>query len=142
MTRRKPDPMLRTQPWRITAVFSPLERILHRLEVDGTVETTGRMIVFREDGAGGWYDLVAALRGIIEFHDIASRRFRLLADTDAMTRFANKLEAGAPLFESDMRAVRNNIDSCKRQAMNLRVSQAVEIVQTIQISNELKRAAA
>ena len=37
------DPLLRHVPWKIAAVFFPLERVLSRLEIDGTVETAGRM---------------------------------------------------------------------------------------------------
>lgn len=136
--KRKPDPLLRTQPWKVQSVFQPIEQILHRLELDGTVETYGRHIVFREDGAGGYYDLVAALRGVIEFHQIAAARYGIPAETEAMVRFANKLDAGSPLFESDLEAVRANIAECKRQALQLRVSQAESILQTVRISTELE----
>lgn len=137
--KRKPDPYLRTCPWRVTMVFGPLERILHRLEMDGTVETAGRQVVFKEDGKGGWYDLVEALRGVIEFHQLAASRHGLPVDLAAMERFANKLESAAPLFESDIAAVRACIAACKSQAMQLRLSQAVDIVDTVRISMEMDK---
>ena len=135
--RRNPDPLLRTQPWRMTMVFGPIERILHRLESEGTVEVAGRHVVFKEDGRGGWYDAVAALRGVIEFHQLAQSRYGYPADVEALIKFANKLEAGAPIFEADLAQVRACIASCKRQALQLRLSQADDIVKTIQISMRL-----
>lgn len=132
--KRRYDPLLRTQPWRMTMVFGPIERILHRLESEGTVEVAGRHVVFKEDGRGGWYDAVAALRGVIEFHQLAQSRYGYPADVEALIKFANKLEAGAPIFEADIAQVRACIDSCKRQALQLRLSQADDIVKTIQIS--------
>lgn len=137
--KRKPDPLLRTQPWKITSVFGPIERILHRLEADGTIETDGRHIVFKEDGRGGWYDAVSALRGVIQFHQIAEARYGLPASTEGMIRFANKLDASAPIFIEDLAMVRANIDTCKRQALQLRVSQACDIVDTIRISMEMEK---
>lgn len=133
------DPLLRTVPWRVAAVFAPLERILHRLEADGTVEESGRQIVFKEDSKGEWYDLPAALRGIVEFHRLAASRHQIPAEVDAMERFANKLELGSPVFEQDLVDVRKNIDSCKAQALQLRVSQADSIIKTVQIGAEIDR---
>lgn len=137
--RKQYDPLLKCQPWKVMMVFQPLETVLNRLEKEGTVDAAGRQVVFREDMRGGWYDLVAALRGVIEFYEIAQTRHQLPADVDAMARFANKLEAGMPVFEQDITAVRSCIASCKSQAMKLRLSQATDIVQTIQIRAELDR---
>lgn len=133
------DPLLRTQPWKITAVFDPIERVLHRLESDGTVEAQGAQIVFREECRGNWYDLPVALHGVIEFHKLAESRYNLPVDVAAMEKFANKLRLGSPIFEQDLADVRTCIASCKRQALQLRVSQAADIVKTVQISVELER---
>lgn len=138
--KRKPDPLLRCCPWRTFAVFAPIERILSRLEIDGTVDVAGRQVVFREDSKGGWYDAPAALRGVAEFHDIATARHGIPADTAPLWQFASKLDAGMPLFEADLERVRAAIASCKAQAMRLRVSQAESILRTVQIGNELGKA--
>lgn len=132
-------PLLRTQPWRITAVFDPIERVLHRLEADGTVEAKGSQIVFKEEGRGGWYDLPEALYGVIELHKLAESRYQILADVAAMEKFANKLRLNSPIFEQDIADVRGCIASCKSQALKLRVSQAADIVKTVQIGVELDR---
>jgi len=56
---------LSAQPWKISTVFDPIERILHRLEADCTVDSAQGRPVFYEDSHRGWYDLVEALRGLI-----------------------------------------------------------------------------
>lgn len=132
--RTKPDPLLRTQPWKVHDVFSPIERVLHRIEADGTVDAAGATIVFREESRGGWYDLVAALTGVIEFHQLATIRYGIPCDVAPMVRFATKLEHGAQLFQADVDSVRRAIDCCKAQALQLRVSQANDIVNTVRIS--------
>ena len=137
--KRRPDPYLRTQPWKVALVFGPIERILHRLEADGTIEVAGRQVVFKEDGRGGWYDAVAALRGVIQFHELAASRHGLPVELASLRKFANKLDTAAPIFEADIKAVRDCIIECKRQAMQLRVSQAQDIVDTIRISMEMDK---
>lgn len=136
---KKPDPLLKCQPWKVLAVFSPLEQILTQLEKDGTVDVAGRQVVFREDMRGGWYDMVAALRGVIDFHELAEQLHGVPANVEAMRKFANKLEASMPIFEQDLAAVRECIRSCWKQAMTLRVSQATSIVDTVRIRGELSR---
>jgi hypothetical protein len=131
--------MLRCCPWRVFAVFAPIERILSRLEIDGTVEVAGRQVVFKEDSKGGWYDAPAALRGVAEFHDIAASRYHIPANTDPLWKFAAKLDAGMPLFEADIIGVRASIESCKQQAMRLRVSEAESILRTVQIGEQLDK---
>lgn len=137
--KHKLDPYLRTCPWKVMFVWSPLETVLDQLERDGTVDTVGRQIVFREDMRGGQYDLVAALRGVVEFHQLASSRHGLPVDVSALDKFANKLESGSPIFEQDLAAVRETIVACKRQAMRLRVSEAADIVDTVRVSAEIDR---
>ena len=137
--RKQFDPLLRCQPWKVSAVFFPIEQMLSRIERDGTVDTDGMLIVFKEDMRGGWYDAVAALRGLIEFHEIAERLHGIPAKVDSLRKFANKLEASMPVFSQDIADVRENIRSCWKQAMSLRVSQATSIVDTVRIGAEFER---
>lgn len=131
------DPLLRTQPWRVMAVFTPVERMLDRMEIDGTVETNGDQVVFMEHGNGEWFDLPAALNGLVEFHELATEKHGVPASTAALTKLASDLHDGNPIFEADIAAVRRDIASCKHQALKLRISQAADIVRTIQIRSEI-----
>lgn len=120
-------------------MFAPLERVLHRIEVDGVVDVAGESIVFKEDGRGGWYDLRAALGGVIEFHQVAGTRHGLTVDVEPLKKFSAKLHYGTPLIMADIVNVRKCIDQCKRAAQHLRVSQATDIVNTVRISIELDK---
>jgi hypothetical protein len=131
------DPLLRVMPWRIFAVFHPIERVLDRMERDGTVDAVGGAAVFREPS--GWYDLVAAIEGVIDFHRLAEARHRIPCQIAALERLAKKLNLGAPLFQSDIDAARADITACKRQAAQLRLSQATDIIETVRIQMELDR---
>lgn len=138
--RRRPcDPLLRTQPWKVLSVFDPIERILHRLETDGTVEAVGQQVVFKDAAHQGYYDVPAALHGIADFHRIASLRYGCEATFAALERLANKLHHGSPVFECDLKAARADIASCKKQALRLRVSQAESILNSVRISAEFDR---
>ncbi len=139
MKHRRLDPYLRTCPWKVFAVWRPIESILHRMEADGTVEVARWQVIFREDSAGGWYDAVAALRGIIQFHEIAATKLNRPANVGALEILANKLEYGSPIFETDLTAVRACIATCKSQAMQLRISEATSIVDTVRISAEMEK---
>lgn len=130
---------LSAQPWKISTVFDPIERILHRLESDCTVDAVQGRPVFYEDGHAGWYDLVEALRGVIAFHQLAEARYGIAAETDGLVKFANKLHSGAPVFEQDLAQARADIETCKRQALRLTIDEATDIVQTIRISMELDK---
>lgn len=137
--KRKPDPLIRTQPWRAMAVLSPLESVLSRLKKDGTVDAIGKQIVFTEVSRGDRYDLPEAIRGVVEFHRLAQESYGIPVDVEAMARFAEKLDSGSPVFESDIAAVTENIESCRRQAYQLRVSQAIHLLDVVRIGNEFER---
>lgn len=137
--KRRHDPLLRLMPWKVTATFAPVERLLHRIEVDGTVETAGRQIVAKEDNREGYYDVVEALRGVIEFFEIAAARYGLPIDLANLHKFANKLESGVLIFDADLLGVRTCIAECKVQALKLRQSQADDILNTVRISAELDK---
>jgi len=142
-TPRKPQharrARLSSQPWKVSMVFDPIEQILHRMLTDGTIDCAQGRPVFREDGKGGWYEVVEALRGVIEFHQLAEARHGITAEVDGMIRLANKLHLSAPIFEEDIAATRANIETCKRQALRLTLDEATDIVQTIRISAEMAR---
>lgn len=140
MTRRAYDPTLRTQPWKVLAVFDPIERVLHRMQADGTIDAVGGVAVFQDNG--DLYEIVPAIEGVIEFHRIARDRYRLDCDLAGLERLAKKLHHSAPIFQADIDAVQVSIDSCKRQAMALRQSQATDIIDTVRISMALDKQAA
>lgn len=137
--KRKPDPLIRAQPWRAMAVLSPLEAVLKRLERDGTVDAIGKQIVFTEASRGDRYDLPEAMRGVADFHRLARDKYDLPVECEAIEKLANKLDAGSPVFEADLESVKRAIESCRQQAYCLRVSQAIYLLDAVRIGAELER---
>lgn len=137
--RRTGNVRLACCPWKVTAVFYPLDRILHQIEADGTVDVIQGKAVFNECMRGEWYEMAPAMEGIIEFHELANRRHGLEADTAGISRLAKKLEYASPIFESDIEAAKKSIDSCKREALKLTLDQAQDILDTVRISSELEK---
>jgi len=130
---------LSARPWKVQSVFAPIERVLHRMQSDGVIDCAQGRPVFHEDGRGGWYEVVEALRAVIQFHQLAEARHGIEAEVDGMIRLTNKLDLAAPIFEEDIAAVYADIESCKRQALRLTIDEADDIVKTIQISIEFDK---
>lgn len=129
---------LACQPWRIDAVFAPVERILHRLEMDCTVDAAQGRPVFYESGKGGWYEIGESLRGITEFHELAAARLGAQVELGGLRKLANKLDSGAPLFENDIAQVHACIASCRQLALRLSIAEAKDILMTVRISTALE----
>lgn len=126
-------------PWKINAVFYPLDRIMHRLEAEGTVDVAQGKAVFNEDMRGGWYEMAPAIEGVVQFHQLASSRHGIQADTAGLEKLAKKLDYASPLFDSDITAARASIESCKRQALMLTIDQADDLLRTVRISMEVDK---
>lgn len=138
--RKKFDPLLKTMPWKLTATFDPLERVLHQIRSTGTVQIDdSRQVVYREDAREGYYDVVPAIQGIIEFFEIAATRHGISVDVQPFRKLAHDLDTGADLYEDDLDLVSDCINACKKAALGLRLSQADDIVKTIQISMEMEK---
>lgn len=128
------DPLLKTEPWRVALVFSPIESVLSRLEIDGTITTTANGdAIFVEESSGDWYDTAEALRGIIEFHRIASERRGEVAHVSGLARLAELIATGDDISEDDVTKARNDIALCKRQAYLMRRSEAVSVLKVVSI---------
>ncbi|QEL64743.1 hypothetical protein OTERR_12670 [Oryzomicrobium terrae] len=141
---RKPkaDPdgvRLAVMPWKIDAVFAPLERVLSRIDIDGTVDTAKGRPVFREDSRGGWYEVAEALQGIIDFHRIAAGRFGWGIDLAPLERLHRKLDLDSPLLENDLASARVCIDTLKRHATTLTLGQAKGLLRDAKIGWELEK---
>jgi len=135
--KRKPDPLIRTMPWRASVTLAPLEDVLKRLENEGTVDAVGKQIVFSVSGRKKLNDLPAAMLGLANFHRLAREKFGIPAEYEPIEKMANKLNAGSPIFESDVDAVKRAIESCRKQIYQLRISQAADLVRTVSIADKL-----
>lgn len=128
---------LAERPERLHEVWHPLEVVLDEMERTGDIDAAQGRPVFHAHDA--WYELAPAIHGLIEFHQLATRRHQIGGDPHALTTLANKLDYGMLITEGDLAATRRTIAECKRHAARLTVAQAVDIVRTIQIRHSLDR---
>lgn len=119
---------LSAQPWKIHAVFAPLEQLLAQIELTGCVDECQGRAVFMEHGAGGYYELAPAIRGIVDFHDLAASRHGVPLDTRPLTTLANKIEYDTPLVENDLARARDCINRLKSFATRLTAGEAKQLL--------------
>ena len=109
-SRQKPsraDLPLRLIPWNIHGVWAPLDRILAKLEIDGTAEYSGGEPVLYDPGTNDWHNSAQAIRGIAEFYDVAARRKHWQdVDTQPVARIARLLETDEEITQQDIDDVR------------------------------------
>jgi hypothetical protein len=129
-------------PWKVDAVWAPLERMLARLEIDGTVDTAMGKPVLHDDANRGWYEIAPAIEGIAQFHEIAATRHGWQIDLRPLHKLAAKLRHGSPVFAADIAAVRACADRCKRHAMQMTGREAEDVLQTVRISIQMEQVTA
>jgi hypothetical protein len=94
-------------PWNIHGVWAPLDRILAKLELDGTAEYSGGEPVLYDPGTNDWHNSAQAIRGIAEFYQVAARRKGWQGvQTEPVTRFARLLELDDEITQQDIDEVR------------------------------------
>ena len=130
---------LRTQPWRVAAVFGPLEAVIAQIEQSGTVTANIHgMPIFKDGNDGGWYATVPAIEGIIDAYQTHELRCGRPMPLDRLRRFARKLEYASPLTLADCATVKEDIAVLRRETMSMTIDYASSLVTTTQIRIELQ----
>lgn len=138
-TISRDDLRMATIPWNIDQVWRPLEQILDRMEMDGTVETAQGRPVLYDAGTNGWYEIAPAIVGLVDFHRIAADRHGWDVDLQPLTKLAKKLEHGTPIFAADVAAVRALAANLKRHVGHLTLREAKDILTTVRIQIALEQ---
>ena len=135
--------LLKSEPWKLRAVFRPLECILDQLERDGTVDVTPSGVpIFKDSGDGNWYCTVTALNGVIEAYEIHERRHQRPLNLEALRVLSNKLKYGMPIFDSDTKSARGCLDRMRSETMLMTADYAKQLIKDFQIKEALERVAA
>ena len=125
-------------PWKIAAVFAPIERVIAQIENNGTVDAARGVPVFRETHNGGWYEIVAALDGVIDYHRRAAEYKTLVVNLAPLERLRNKLKNDSPIFPDELSAAQSCIDQLKRFAGALTQGEANDLLHTARIAWEFE----
>lgn len=144
--RPKPtgEQLLKTQPWKIAAVFNPLEAILNQLEQYGTIDVehfTDKPI-FRDHNDGKWYETPIAIMGVVDAYQMHQERRGIDLQLDPLRKLAKKLEYGMPIFDTDTKACRECLSRMKRETMTMTANYASSLIVEFQIKEELMKRAA
>jgi len=132
-------PLLKTQPWKMRAVFGPLEAIVDQLEDEGTINTSADGTpMFRDQADGVWYCTVSALTGIYEAYEIHERRHRRNLNLEPLRRLAHKLQQGELIDDTDTRDVRSCIGRLRMETLQMTADYAKELVSDFQIKEALE----
>ena len=143
-SRQKPsrdDLPLRLIPWNIHGVWAPLDRILAKLELDGTAEYSGGEPVLYDPGTNDWHNSAQAIRGIAEFYQVAARRKGWQGvQTEPISRFARLLELDDEITQQDIDEVRACSNVLRKLAGSLTLREAKAVLADTCIKIEVEKA--
>ncbi|MEX3933305.1 hypothetical protein AB4Y32_16130 [Paraburkholderia phymatum] len=130
---------LRAQPWKIHAVFEPVEAILDEIESSGMVSVTeeGKPI-FSELAHNDVYEFVPSLCGLIDAFDLHAERNGLPIVTNPLKTVCVKLDKGEMLDQYDLAGARHSITALKKQSGDMEADYAYRLIRDIQIKFELE----
>lgn len=141
---RKPwnpdNALLKTQPWRIKAVFDPLLAIVDQLERDGTKDVTnGGTAIFKDAVDGHWYESCTAIIGVVEAYEIHEKRAGIKINLEPLRRLAKKLEYDMVIFPSDTQDCRACFDRMRKESLGMTVGYARELIRDTQIQEQVEK---
>lgn len=143
--RPKPpgEQLLKTQLWKVAAVFNPLEAILDQLETHGTIDVTrdGKPI-FKDATEGEWYETPIAIMGVVDAYQMHQEKRDIDLQMDPLRTLAKKLEYDMPIFETDTKACRECLSRMKKETLTMTSAYARQMIVDFQIKEELMKVAA
>jgi hypothetical protein len=132
--------LIKTQPWRLNAIFDPLLAIVDQLERDGTKDVANNGIaIFKDVVDGHWYDSSVAIMGVVDAYEIHEKRAGIKIDMEPLRLLAKKLEVDMPVFASDTEAVRACFDRMRRASMTMTLGYARELIRDTQIQEAAQK---
>lgn len=148
-TKKKPrnkrfvprDPLtikLRLLPWRIAAVFNPIESIITQMETEGTITTSDSgMPMFKDTGDGTWYASADALEGLIEAFEIHRLRAERDYSLDALRQLAVKVRELAPVYREDTDGARQCLAVLRAESLEMTAGYAANLIRDFKKNDEI-----
>ena len=134
---------LRSQPWKVAAVFNPLEAIINQLEREGTIDVAGDgTAIFKDAIDGHWYDSSVAISGCVEAYEIHERRHNRDLQLDPLRQLANMLKYGMPITSTNTAAARACLSRMRAETIEMTSDYAKQLIKDFQIMEELQKVTA
>jgi len=130
---------LRTEPWKVAAVFGPVESILDRLERDGeiSIDPDDRPL-FNDQIDGNHYALAPSMRGLTDAFDLHRERQGKPLVSSGLLGLVSRLESGDDIDQADIDAARKSVAAMRADALEMSGEYAAGLVKTCQIKFEME----
>jgi hypothetical protein len=122
-------------------VLGPVEAIIERLDIDGTVHTDRRGTPIFQDGDGKWYDAAEAIEGVVWHFETMQRRHGLALPLDGLRELVIAFRYVTPVQPSTMRKLRAAMPMLRRAMALADDDDQLDILQTTRIRAEMEAAA-
>ncbi|MBC3906222.1 hypothetical protein [Undibacterium umbellatum] len=141
---RKPwnpdNALLKTQPWRIKALFDPLLAIVDQLECDGTADIQNDgTAVFKDVVDGYWYESYTAIMGVVDVFEIHEKRAGVVIDMEPLRRLASKLKNDVDILLCDTEDCRACFNRMHSATLRMTVGYASGLIRDTQIQEQVER---
>jgi hypothetical protein len=142
--------LLRHEPWRLQAVFAPIDHILTDLDVNEEVmimvDDGVEVPCFKHFMDGCTYPIKPSLEGLCDSFDMHARKWQRPVLSEGLRDLMQLLETGADLCQLDIQCARESVAAMKAEAANMTIRYASDLVQrasiAIEIHNKLQKEAA
>lgn len=122
-------------------VLRPLEAIVDRLEIDGTVDVDGKGNPVFQAGDGEWYDAAGAIEGVHKHFDMFATRHKLTLPLDCLRELSIAFRYCVPVQQSTMQKLRTALPALRRAMSMADPDEQVDLLRQTQIWAELEHAA-
>ncbi len=132
--------LIKTQPWRLNAVFDPLLAIVDQLDQHGTIDVSGNGTpMFKDVVDGYWYDSAYAIMGVVDVYEIHEKRADVKIDMEPLRVIATKLRDDLEITTEDIKQVRACCDRMRTASMAMTVGYAAELIRDTQIQEAAQK---
>ncbi|WP_028354788.1 hypothetical protein [Bordetella petrii] len=122
-------------------VLRPLEAIVDRLEIDGTVDVDGKGNPVFQAGDGEWYETAGAIEGVMWHFDMMATRHGLTLPLDGLKELIIAFRYCVPVQASTMQKLRAALPVLRKVMGTGNPNEQVDLLRQTQIRAELEHAA-
>lgn len=119
-------------------VLRPLEAIVDRLEIDGTVDVDGKGNPVFQAGDGEWYDAAGAIEGVMWHMEMWATRHRRELPLDGLRELVIAFRYCVPVQMSTMQKLRTALPLLRRAMGTGNPDEQVDLLRQTQIRAELE----
>ncbi|WP_026641151.1 hypothetical protein [Bordetella petrii] len=121
-------------------VLRPLEAIVDRLEIDGTVDVDGKGNPVFQAGDGNWYDAAGAIEGVMWHFDMMATRHGRTLPLDGLKELVIAFRYCVPVQASTMQKLRAALPVLRKTMSLAAPDEQVDLLRQTQIKAEMEHA--